>query len=334
MLAAGGTLGLLTVGLEHPVPEGGDTPVIVAAVIALALGGLLSTRPKLLPQRATPWLVAFGTLLITLAVRTAGVDDDHGADNDVLYLMVVLYSFYFLTAWVAVAELCLVGLAYGAVLLENISLGVAVTHWGVTMGTLTVAGVLVGHLNRRVDTLISELDAGARRDPLTGALNRRGLEERMGIEIARARRTGEPLCTLTVDLDGLKEVNDSYGHAAGDEALELAAEVMAAGLREMDVLARIGGDEFTVVLPGCDAGAGMRIAEDLVETMGARSSTESWPATLSVGVAAAPPLPLDPEALASAADRALYRAKALGRNRASLAGHAEIRRLLEPEPGP
>jgi len=95
------------------------------------------------------------------------------------------------------------------------------------------------------------------------------------------------------------------------------------------VLARIGGDEFLLLLPGCDARAGLEIAEQLVEGMGLRSSTESWPTSISVGVAGAPPLPLDPDALVAAADRALYRAKALGRNRASMAGSAEMRRALE-----
>lgn len=331
MLFAGGALGLLTVSIERPMPVGDDMPVMVAVAAAFALGGVLTVRPKLLPLRATPWLVAFATVLTTLVVRAAGIDDDHGADYDVLYLMVVLYSFYFLSTRVAVTELCLVAIAYAAILLEKASFGVAITHWVVTLGTLSVVGVLVGHLNRRVDGLISELDEGARHDPLTGALNRRGLEERMGIEIARARRTGEPLCTLTVDLDGLKEVNDSHGHAAGDEALALAAEVMASGLRDMDVLSRVGGDEFMVLLPGCGSEAGMKIAEELVEMMQERSSTEAWPATLSVGVAAAPPLPLDPEPLSVAADRALYRAKTLGRNRAAVDGHDEKRRLVDVE---
>jgi len=329
MLVAGGVLALLTTVIPHPVPGGGDTPVVVVALIALALGGSLVARPQSFPQWTTPWFVAFGTVLVTVAARTAGVTGTHGADNEVLYLMVVLYAFYFLGTWVAVAELVLIGVAYGAVLLEAVPLDVALSRWGVTLGTLSVAGLLVRQLNRRVESLISELDAGARRDPLTGTLNRRGLDDRLGIEIARARRTSEPLCLLTADLDGLKQINDRYGHSAGDEALGLAAEVMAGGLRDVDVLARTGGDEFVLLLPGCDSVAGLEIAEQLVERMRLRSGTESWPTTVSVGVPGAPPLPLDPEALAEAADRALYRAKALGRNRASMAGHAEVRRALE-----
>ena len=107
---------------------------------------------------------------------------------------------------------------------------------------------------------------------------------------------------------------------------------MAAGLRDVDVLARIGGDEFVILLPSLRPRRwGSRWPRSSAREMGERSSAESWPVTLSVGVAGAPPLPLDPEALLGAADRALYRAKSLGRDRASLAGPAEVRRALSLE---
>jgi len=335
MLLAGGVLALLTTVISHPEVSGGDTPTVVAGCLALALGAILVAWPELAPQWATPYFVFFGTVLVTLTTRTAGVaGGTGGADNEVLYLMVVLYSFYFLTTRQAVAQLIFVALAYGALLLEAVPFDQATARWAVSLGTLSMAGMLVHWLNLRVESLIEELDARARHDPLTGTLNRRGFDERLGIEIARARRTREPLCVLTVDLDGLKEINDRYGHAAGDEALELSAEVMIGGLRDVDVLARTGGDEFVILLPNCEGGPGLEIAEQLVDGMRSRSSTESWPATLSVGVAAAPPLPLDPEALAAAADRALYRAKALGKDRASMAGRAEMRRALDADLSP
>ena len=131
------------------------------------------------------------------------------------------------------------------------------------MAGMTVAGLMVRSMNRDVDRLVAELDATAARDPLTGVLNRRGLEERLGIELTRARRTDEPLTVIACDLDGLKQINDEHGHAAGDEALALAADVMAAGLRDVDVLARTGGDEFLVLLPNCEIEAGLRIADAL-----------------------------------------------------------------------
>jgi diguanylate cyclase (GGDEF)-like protein len=183
-------------------------------------------------------------------------------------------------------------------------------------------------MNREVDRLVGALDATAAHDPLTGVLNRRGLEERLGIELTRARRTSEPLTVVACDLDNLKLVNDRHGHAAGDEALALVADVIASALRDVDVLARTGGDEFLVLLPNCDIEAGVRIAEDLREQVSAAAQAESWPATVSMGVACAPPQPLDPDALTVAADGALYRAKSLGRDRVSRAGRNELRKAF------
>ena len=328
MLVAGGLLGFATLLVPHTV-SGGDIPILVAASAAILSGALLMARPGWFPLWLTPAFVALGTVLITLVTSTAGVSGTGAADNEILYLMVVLYAFYFLSAREAVLQLAFVGVAYAWLLLDEVPLDVGVTRWMTTIGTLSVAGLLVRQLNVRVEGLIEELDASAQRDPLTGALNRRGFQERLGIEIIRARRTGEPLTVVTADLDRLKTVNDKFGHAAGDEALELVAAVMAEGLRDVDVLARIGGDEFVILLPNCEPELGLEIAGALKAEVAARSERESWPATLSMGVAGAPPLPLDPEALLEAADRALYRAKALGRDRVSLAGRAELRQALE-----
>jgi diguanylate cyclase (GGDEF)-like protein len=327
MLIAGGVLALVSIVLPHS-PAHAETPTLVAGALAIALGGTLVARPTLLPLWTTPLLVAFGTLLITLATRTAGVEGVRAADNEILYLMVVIYSFSFLSTPHAFAQLALIGGAYGWLLLESVPFEMASTRWGVTLGTLTLAGVLIRGLHQRFEALVKELDASARRDPLTGALNRRGLDERLGIELARARRSGEPLCVLTADLDGLKELNDRYGHRAGDEALELTTAVIGATLRDVDVLARTGGDEFVMVLPSCEPAVALDIAELLRRRLRERSARESWPITLSAGVANAPPLPLDPETLLAAADSALYRAKALGRDRSSVAGRAELQRAL------
>jgi diguanylate cyclase (GGDEF)-like protein len=113
---------------------------------------------------------------------------------------------------------------------------------------------------RERERLQRELEHLAAHDPLTGVANRRRLEQEMAQELARARREGTPLCVVTLDLDGLKEHNDAFGHAAGDALLKHAARTWAATLRDTDLIARTGGDEFVVLLPNCP----LEMAERLI----------------------------------------------------------------------
>jgi len=319
LMLGAGLLAFTTLFTPHS-GQGTEVALAVMGALALLIGLLLVTRPAFAPLWATPLFVSFGSALITLDIYTGGLENSLTSDNHVLYLLVVLYSFYFLRGRQAALQLALVGVAYGFLLLDAVPLDQALARWAVMLGTLTVAGLLVGLLNRRVELLLTELTASARRDPLTGALNRRGLDERLAVEIARAERTAEPLTLVVADLDDLKGLNDRYGHGAGDQALEMAAEVMRAGLRETDALARIGGDEFVLILANCEPEAGLEIAQKVRARLRELSADELQPLTMSAGAAGSPPLALDPTELLAAADRALYRAKQDGRDRSSLAG--------------
>lgn len=293
------------------------------------MGGALVAWPELAPPWTSQALIAMVTVLITLGVAAGGSPGSQVDDVEVFYVLVAIYSFYFFSARSALGQVAFAGLAYALALWGDVALATGAARWATTMAGMVVAGIMVRAMNHEVDDLVRDLDATAARDPLTRILNRRGLEERLGIELTRARRTGEPLCVIAADLDGLKQINDQHGHAAGDDALSLTADVMGSSLRDVDVLARTGGDEFLVLLPNCDLDAGARIAEDLRVAVSAASERESWPVTMSLGVATGPPLPLDPDGLTNAADAALYRAKALGRNRVARAGRNELRRALQ-----
>lgn len=323
MLLTGSVLGALIALLAAPMAVEG---VLACSGAAALIGAVLLLRPRALPAAASHVLVVLITAIIAVATRSIGLDGSGAADSEVLFVLVALYAFFFFSARAGFAHVALAGLAYATVLWGQVPLADGVARWATTIGAMAVAGVMVDFMNRRANTLVAELDANAAHDPLTGIFNRRGLDERLGIEIARARRTGEPLTMLALDLDGLKPLNDRYGHAAGDDALALVAEELATSLRDVDVLARIGGDEFVIVLPGCDQDAGTAIADQLCEKVRGSSRRESWPVTVSVGVATAAPLPLDPVALLAAADSALYRGKALGRDQVARAGRAELRR--------
>ncbi len=109
-----------------------------------------------------------------------------------------------------------------------------------------------------IESLNEQLRERAIRDPLTGLHNRRYFEETAGRDAARAVRTGEPLAILVIDIDHFKAVNDQHGHAAGDLVLRVLAEILTAGVRDSDLVCRIGGDEFVVLLPGAAMDSGLR----------------------------------------------------------------------------
>ena len=155
------------------------------------------------------------------------------------------------------------------------------------------------------------------RDPLTRTLNRRAFLERADIVAATMRRHREPACILMLDLDDFKAVNDGHGHAVGDEVLAAASGCIQTCLREVDVLARWGGEEFIVLLPQTGLAGGQAVAERIRAEV-ERLSAPGWPpqlrVTVSIGVAAwAHEAGVDQSV--KQADQALYRAKLQGRNR-------------------
>jgi len=180
---------------------------------------------------------------------------------------------------------------------------------GVVLFALTV--LLVAAWNRAHELSM--------RDPLTGLYNRRYLEETMGRELPRARRMGQSVGVIVLDIDHFKRLNDTYGHDAGDLVLERTGELLRAATRNSDIACRFGGEEFAIVLPG----ATLAIARNRAEAI--RASLESMrvdfdgrpigPLTVSAGVAALPPHSQDWGFTMHQADRALYTAKQAGRNK-------------------
>ena len=164
-----------------------------------------------------------------------------------------------------------------------------------------------------------DLEQRAATDELTGLLNRRTFLERAAVELSRADRTGQPVCIALVDLDRLKEINDSRGHAAGDAALETLARACTRALRDVDVIARLGGDEFAVVLPHTSLAHGGAVMERVLAELRAEQADDvpGGRVGASVGVAQYIP-PENLEAVLARADAAMYAAKAQGRGSVAL----------------
>ncbi len=178
-------------------------------------------------------------------------------------------------------------------------------------------GQLVAELGPRLAAARAVHEAEV--DPLTGLRNRREFERQIeSFKAKQKERPGEPVTLVYADLDRFKALNDGLGHAAGDSALRHFSHVLSKQIRDRDLVARIGGEEFAVWLPGTPLGEGMEVAERIrrsVETEAWHWNGSRYPLTVSCGVAGFPESVGDLNNLRGAADAALYRAKQDGRNR-------------------
>lgn len=170
---------------------------------------------------------------------------------------------------------------------------------------------------QRLQTELAETSRLVRHDQLTGALNRKGMQETLEKEVARMRRRDAALCVALIDVDNFKALNDTLGHQAGDKALVHLAEVIRETLRPQDSLARYGGEEFLVILPDTRLEDGVTAITRLQRALTRKfflHETEQKLITFSAGVAQ---IYLDElhEAAIARADRAMYQAKRAGKNR-------------------
>jgi diguanylate cyclase (GGDEF)-like protein/PAS domain S-box-containing protein len=171
--------------------------------------------------------------------------------------------------------------------------------------------------NDAFQALHATLREQATRDSLTGLYNRRYFNETIERELARAKRDNYPVSVMIMDIDLFKDINDSYGHAFGDEALRVLSALINVNIRAGDIAYRYGGDEFVVVMPGADISIARLRAEMVSRTFSAapiHEGKQNFAATISVGIAIYPQHGSSGDEILRCADSALYQAKQDGRN--------------------
>ena len=294
----------------------GDPSFAIAPVLgSIAITAVLVGIGPRLPRAALALLGPIGVALIAYALTaTTGA-----GDGAVLYMWPVLWTTFFFGRRGAISIVACVGVAHATTLLLLPAASSYPGRWVDVMVSVSVVAVVILTLVHRNDLLLTQLAGEARTDALTGLLNRRGFEERASHELAHARREAQPIAVVMFDIDYFKRINDERGHEIGDRVLARIGQLLAAHARDIDVVARLGGEEFVVLLPGCASYDAAVFAERVRAALAADDGAELPVVRVSAGVLSAL-APSNIEAMLQGADAALYSAKRAGRNRTAIAG--------------
>jgi len=258
------------------------------------------------------------TIAASLALATVAAAADY-ATGDLFPLLVCYLPSIMLACWVSnpavggtLAIVCCTGwLMDDLVGLDGEQL-TTLEAWTATAHGLSFA-VVVGVLSRLRRAYDNE-GRLARTDGLTGLLNAKAFRERADEEIARSERNGRPVSVAFLDCDNFKTVNDTLGHLEGDRLLKAIAEAMSRSVREIDVPARMGGDEFAVLLPETSEEDARTVVERLQEALNTRMREADWPVTFSIGVAVYASAPATVDQLLKNADELMYEVKETSKN--------------------
>ena len=310
--------------------------LVGAAVLELTLvvPEVSTTAPAFL-HAAALWLVALAAIIArqrgsraflgvtraaivtTILVITGLVATMRGVDMvPLFYVWPLLAAAYLLSRLELGGATALVAVGYAVALV--IRDGVGEFPW-VDYVLVLLVGVAVlatvRGLAENLGTTIDSLRHTSSTDPLTGLLNRRGFHRRLSRHYDRAVIEDRPITALLIDIDHFKQINDEYGHPVGDRALTRFTELLGASCRTSDLIARVGGEEFAVVMPGATLEQAIARAEQFCSILREDRAIEGIRITASVGVAGRADVAGGWEAMLEAADAAVYEAKRTGRDR-------------------
>lgn len=292
-----------------------------AALWMVLLAGVLAR------QRGRTFLAATrGAIVTTILVITGLVATLEGVEMvPLFYVWPLLAAAYLLSRVELAASTSLVAIGYASALV--IRDGTGDFPW-VDYLLVLIVGVAVlttvRTLAESLGTTIDSLRHSSSTDPLTGLLNRRGFQRRLSRHYDRAVMEDRPITALLIDIDHFKRINDEFGHPVGDRALTRFTELLGASCRASDLIARVGGEEFAVVMPGATLDQAIARAEQFCAILRDDRAVDGIRMTASVGVAGRAGVDGGWEAMLEAADAAVYEAKRTGRDRIVTAEPATV----------
>ncbi len=265
-------------------------------------------------KRKHLWTAGEASLLLVAIALIARLDHVMEEDLAVLYVIPVALAGWRLGR-VAGLVCALFAAAGSIVVTREVEVLNAVTRaFAFVFVAMTLA--VIREMNRKLGQLLEREASLSRTDPVTGLPNARAFRERLQTDLERVRRSGSPICLAYVDLDEFKRVNDGWGHQTGDRVLRQVADVLRNTVRAADCCARVGGDEFALLLVDVRPEGAEKIARRIVEQVsGAGASFPGSDFGASVGIAYLENAPTDADDLVRAADDAMYQAKRAGKGR-------------------
>jgi diguanylate cyclase (GGDEF)-like protein len=331
LFVGSGALGALTLPLGQ-ADSFERWPIAVVAAVAIVFGLVTALIAPKLPAAL---LIAAMVGCVSLVSSAVAVSGGPRSPYLLLYAWTAVEASFFLprrtAAWFTAASSVLIGVTL-AIAGDGLNAGASLA-WVMVVGTMAAVGALTATLRARSDDLIEMLADRAMRDPLTGLANRRGYHERIAAELERARRHDLPLSIVLADIDDFKALNDAFGHREGDGALRAFADLCRAHVRGADLVSRVGGEEFAILLPHVGHQGALVTAERLRRAVrtelrgpGGRGLSASF------GIASYPQHGDDPEILLDHADQAMYAAKHLGRDRTVVFSHGLLEAVRENAP--